>query len=44
MAKIELPNESFVVKSIIGLLTIDARAHSRIDTAEVFFIEIMKFY
>lgn len=44
MDKIELSNENSVVKSIIGLLRIGARAHSRTDTAEVFFIKITRFY
>lgn len=44
MDKIELSNENSVVKSIIGLLRTGARAHSRTDTAEVFFIKITRFY
>lgn len=41
MSKIEFSDENSVVKSIIRLLRIDARAHSRTDTDEVFLSKIM---
>lgn len=44
MAKVKLTNENPVVKSIIVLLRVAARAHRRTDAGKVFYIKIMQFY